>query len=215
MSPLRVDELSAALDALSLARGDHVLDVGAGRGELARLVVERHGARVTAVDRSAEACARARAATSGLPVEVIEADIGTFIASSGCPRALGAACAVGSVHAFGSGRASWERARESLAPLARVVLVADLVALGERSASCFDLASLEPLSSRLGEPLLVLPPSRVLAYERAWCAAVEAHLTTHPHDPRNAWAIQRLEWSRSAETSTAFAETAFAVFVIE
>jgi hypothetical protein len=122
---------------------------------------------------------------------------------------------VGSVHAFGSGHASWERAREALTPLAQRVLLADLVALGERSMACFDLASLDALASPLGEPLLVLPPSRALTYERAWCAAVDAHLKAHPHDPRNAWATQRLEWSRSAETSTAFAETAFAVFVIE
>jgi SAM-dependent methyltransferase len=54
--------------------GEHVLDVGCGKAELAHDLVQRAGARVTGIDVSAESLAFARAHFASDRLELIEAD---------------------------------------------------------------------------------------------------------------------------------------------
>jgi SAM-dependent methyltransferase len=75
LSSERVDELIRLLDPGTRPR---VLDVGAGKGELDIRLVERHGARVVAIDRSPYAVADLRKSAAaripGADLEVLEMD---------------------------------------------------------------------------------------------------------------------------------------------
>ncbi len=67
---------------LDLRRGDHLLDVGGGWGELARFAAANHGARVTSINISEEQMRHARERCRGLDVEIVRCDYrdlrGTF-----------------------------------------------------------------------------------------------------------------------------------------
>jgi cyclopropane-fatty-acyl-phospholipid synthase len=60
--------------SLSLAPGDHVLEIGCGWGGFARYAAETRGCRVTGITISREQAALARERTRGLPVEILEQD---------------------------------------------------------------------------------------------------------------------------------------------
>jgi SAM-dependent methyltransferase len=70
-----VPAAQAVVDAARLQRGERVLDVGAGTGNVA-LIAARAGARVTAVDPAARLreVVRAEAAREGLDIEVLAGD---------------------------------------------------------------------------------------------------------------------------------------------
>lgn len=215
MNAMREDELLALLAQAELQRGDAVLDLGGGRADLGRLCVQRYGCLATSVDRSPAACELARERTAGLDVDVLCQDARAHLETA--PRRdLALAAALGALHAFGTGVASWTRALEALEARARFVLLGDLVALGPRAAAEMDVATLEeiaPLLSRARDRV-VLGADRVIAYEEAWCEAVDAYLDAHPGDPRSAWATQRIAWSRDAARHAAWRELAFVALLI-
>jgi hypothetical protein len=123
---------------------------------------------------------------------------------------------LGALHAFGSGLPSWTTAIDALTPRARYVLVGDLVALGASAATEMDVATvaqLGPLFSR-AQCRIELGPDRVIAYENAWCTAIEHFLEAHPGDPRESWARERIAWSRKPETVDAWNQLAFVTLLI-
>lgn len=215
MCPLTETELTRLLDAASLSPGDRVLDLGGGRGDLAALVARRLGASVICVDRSPAACDQARARTAGLDVAVRCEDALSHVRTVP-PGSLALACAVGAIHAFGAGTASWNDAEAELGRLARRVLVADLVALGPSAAEAFEVAPLDSLSlSKRAQERVVLSPERVREYEHAWADGLRRHLDAHPDDPRADWARGRIAWTTEPSLRTARSELAFAAFLID
>ncbi len=56
-------------DGLTIAAGDHILDVGSGIGGPARYLAERFGCRVTGIDLTAEFCAVARRLTVNMSLQ--------------------------------------------------------------------------------------------------------------------------------------------------
>ncbi len=221
MCPLEEGELTELLAPAALTPGDRTLDLGGGRGDLACLLARRFGCEATSVDRSAQASEAARARAAGLTVRVEQADARAHLQraeAGGEPLAL--LSLVGAIHCFGTGRQGWARALEAVAPRARRLLVGDLAATTPRAAEAFEVALLDELDLPGGagreEVLasLVLGPERVLAYERAWCASVAAHVAAHPDDPRSAWARQRIAWTDEPSLREARAELVFAVFLL-
>lgn len=203
MCPLREEELLALLDVAELAPAERTLDVGGGRGDLARLCAARYGVSASTVDRSAQATEEARRRAGSLSVEVVLGDGAGHLATI-APGSLALGSAVGAVHCFGTGLAGWTEAVRALAARARRVLVGDLAARTDEAAAAFDVARLDAvegdsLARAVGRPralaTLVLDATRVAAYERAWCASVAAHVAAHPSDPRNDWARARLAWT--------------------
>jgi SAM-dependent methyltransferase len=77
MNPLSGTTLNEAIDELRLAAGSRVLDLGCGKGEALRRVVERYDAHGIGVDLSPFALAQARAASMELrhgTLQLVEAD---------------------------------------------------------------------------------------------------------------------------------------------
>jgi hypothetical protein len=215
MNPLALHELTALLDVAGLGSGDRVLDLGGGRADLARLCVTRFGCVATSIDRSPAACEAARERCRGHAVDVICQDALVHLEHAD-PRALGLAAAMGALHAFGSGLPSWTGALDALTPRARWTIVADLVALGAGAATEMDVATMAQLAPVLerAECRVELGPDRVIAYERAWCAAIECYLASHPGDPRAAWARERIAWSRAPKIVEAWNQLAFVVLLV-
>lgn len=217
MNPLTEAELIQLLDAAELSPGGLVLDLGGGRGDLARLAAQRYRCSATSVDWSPAACEAARARTQALGVEVVCQDARTYLqlrSTASPPVAL--AAALGALHAFGSGLPSWTGAVEGLGPHARRVLVGDLVALGAAAAREMDVVTMGQLDPLLRRAVarVVLKPARVIAYERAWCNAVDEFLRAHPGDPRSDWALERIAWSRAPQRESAWDELAFVALLL-
>lgn len=210
MNPLREDELLATLRSAGLRPGDRVLDLGAGRGDLARIAARELGCSAVAVDRSEAACAVARERTRGLDVEVICGDAREVLARLPGTFALG--CALGAVHAFGERAPGWTAARTALARTCARVLLADLVATGDEAAREFEVARIDELA--LGAPARVLDAARVREYEHAWSSSLARWLEAHPGDPRAEWARARVAWTDDPALRAARAELAFAAFVV-
>jgi SAM-dependent methyltransferase len=215
MNPLHAHELEALLDAASPRPDERVLDLGGGRGDLARLCVTRFACTATCVDRSPAACDAARERAGGLAVEVVCQDALTYVRTER-PTGLGLVAALGALHAFGSGLPSWTTALDVLAPISRWALVGDLVAVGATAATEMDVATMAQLGPVLAraECRVELGPDRVLAYERAWCAAVDRFLVAHPGDPRSDWARERIAWSRSPRIEAAFGQLSFVALLV-
>jgi SAM-dependent methyltransferase len=81
-NPIAPDKIERLLELLPLTADAEALDLGCGRGELSLRLIERFGARVTAVDRSAPmleaARERARAAGALARVRLVETDVAEF-----------------------------------------------------------------------------------------------------------------------------------------
>lgn len=215
MNALSEDELASLLDGADLRVGDRVLDLGGGRADLARRCVSRFGCTAISVDRSPAACEMATARAGSLAIEVLCQEARTYLEHTS-PMGLGLAAALGALHAFGSGLPSWTTALEALRPRARHVLVGDLVALGPVATREMDVATMPQITRLLSgvTSRIVLGPERVIAYERAWCDAIEAYLRDHPHDPREPWAEDRIAWSRAPERAEAWNQLAFVAMLV-
>ena len=70
------EDTALVISALRVTRGERVLEIGTGRGEIA-LTLARRGARVTATDinPAAAAIAAARAQSEGVALEVLVGDM--------------------------------------------------------------------------------------------------------------------------------------------
>ena len=214
MSPLTEEELTRLLTPAALSPGDRVLDLGAGRGDLAVLLSRRFGSRVVSVDRSPAACEEAQRRTVGLDVDVRCEDAALYVRAAE-PGSFALASAVGALHAFGSGIESWTNAESELGRIARRVVVADLVALGPHAAKEFEVAPLEKLTLRgRSQAHEILSPGRVHDYERAWADGLARHLEAHPDDPRADWARERIAWTEDPSLRLARSELAFAAFFV-
>jgi len=215
MNALAEHELTAMLDAAALTTDERVLDLGGGRADLTRLCATRYGCAGTSVDRSPAACESARERCAGLAIDVVCRDARAHLEDV-APASLGLGVALGALHAFGSGPSSWAMAIDALAPRARFVLVGDLVALGASAATEMDVATMEQVAPFLtrAKCRIELGPDRVLAYERAWCVAIERFLEAHPRDPRESWARERIAWSRTPAIAHAWEQLAFVTLLI-
>lgn len=69
-----VEKLEMICDKLGITAGQHVLDIGCGWGGFAKYAAETRGCRVTGISISKEQIAYAREFTTGLPVEIVDAD---------------------------------------------------------------------------------------------------------------------------------------------
>ncbi|UJR86535.1 class I SAM-dependent methyltransferase [Sandaracinus amylolyticus] len=201
-NPLVLAELDALLERAPVAPGERVLDLGAGRGDVALRVP---GARLTLVDRSEVYLDEARARSRGRAhVELVLADAATYLEALQGDISL--AVCLGASHAL----SGMDAAARALSQRARRVLIGDLVSLGPRAEETFGAPRLESLS--LGAPHVVLGPERVRAYEDAWSRAVSAHLEAHPDEPAAEWARGRIAWMR--EHDDVLSELAFAAWVL-
>jgi SAM-dependent methyltransferase len=211
MGPLELDELDVLLDEAELERGRRVLDLGAGRGDVALRCVSRHGMLATLVDRSPVFAAEATARAGRTPgVEIVCEDAARHVERWREDVAL--AVCLGATAALG-GIESAARALERALVGGGAILVGDLVALGPAAASALEL----PLLDGIRPPgrsarRLILGRERVAAYERRWAHAIEQHLTQHPNDPGAAWARGRLGWMASLGAISE--ELAYAVWLL-
>ena len=116
-NPISERSLEAVLDLLALGRGDRVLDVGCGRGELLVRIAERTGAGGLGIDASDEQIAaareqaRARAPEAELTFEA--ADAGALEAPDG---GVTLAACLGSTHALGGLDGTLSRLTPLVAP---------------------------------------------------------------------------------------------------
>lgn len=212
MNPLREDELVQLLEPLGLKAGDRTVDLGGGRADLSRLLVERFGCIATSVDASPAACEAARQRAPG--VEVIVARAEDWLTRNPT-QGHALVAAVGAVHAFGDGLAGFRNALASVH--ARHLLFADSVALGPDAARKFEVARVEEVEALFRGRVVSavhLGPERVAAYEQAWCDALRAYLVAHPGDPREDWVRERLAWSEAPDMRRARAELGFRAWVL-
>jgi SAM-dependent methyltransferase len=116
-NPTSADKIRLLGERLDLGSSSRVLDIGAGKGGPARILVDAFGCRVTCVERSTEfaSVARERATAN---IDVVEADGRTFEFESG---AYDAALCLGASFVYGGP----VQTLEALKP------AAPLVALGE------------------------------------------------------------------------------------
>lgn len=214
MSPLTTAELERLLGRALEGSGarPRVLELGAGRGDVSRLAASRFGAHVEAIEQSLPAVELARERCRGLDVDVVAGDASAELAHRELTH-FELTIVVGALQIFGHGRVSWVGAHATLGA-SRRVLLGDMVALGPAAKRTFDVAHRDELAGLEDVALdaMLLPPPRVVAYEEAWCAAVETHLRAHPDDPRAAWGRERLAWSASVRD--AFREVAFLALVL-
>src|SRR5215210_604489 len=98
-NPLALARIDEAIDRLGLGRGDRVLDVGCGPGELLVRIAERTGAGGLGIDSSPIVVEEARRrAADRAPRTGLEFRVGDAGAAEG---PFAAACCLGSSHALG------------------------------------------------------------------------------------------------------------------
>lgn len=117
LDPARIDE---AIDRLGLGRGDRVLDVGCGPGELLVRIAERTGAGGLGVDTSPVVIEQARRRAAA---RAPGADLEFAVRQGGEPEGtFAAACCLGSSHALGGLAAALERLASWIGPDGAVLL---------------------------------------------------------------------------------------------
>lgn len=112
-SPISEERFEAMARRLDLARGDRVLDVGCGTGEMLMRLAERYGILGVGIDRSRESIQKARSNSAtrfrDAPIEWIDGDAAQFEGSG-----FDAALCVGATHAFGMGADAFGLALDGL-----------------------------------------------------------------------------------------------------
>jgi len=191
MNPLSSAKLDEAIEVLELERGARVVDLGCGKGELLRRLVERYAATAIGVDTSPELLAEAR--RHG--IETVEGDATAYdgdgfdlAASVGGPVSLGKLASLvrsGGFVLYGDGY--WRRDPDA----------AYLAALGATREELSDYAG----TIAAGEELGLVPLHAVVAsvddfdrYEWAWSRNGERYAAAHPDEPG---VDQFLAWIRN------------------
>jgi SAM-dependent methyltransferase len=208
MNPLSGTTLNETIDELRLAPGSRVLDLGCGKGEALRRVVERYDAHGVGVDLSPFALAQARAAS-------MELRHGTLQLIEGDALAYHADAPFDVVMALGPG---WEH--DSFSTLIRQVyphaapggllLMADGFWRTEPSTAYLALlgATRDEMGShveniRAGMELGLTPLLAATATQRDWdryewryLGAVERWAVEHPTDPQRGAFLERARAGR-------------------
>lgn len=214
MGPLTRDDLLALLAPLAPTPGRDALDVGGGRADLAIVLHDRLGLRVTSVDRSRVVCDDGGRRIGVRAITIVESDASEHLASAR-PRDLALAACLGSTHALGGLAETVATLAPLLAPDGALI-VGDLVRLADLDDEPFrDL----PASSELDRALaarhlterarVLVAPASLAAYERAWRDATEHHLARHPDDPAAEWARARNDAMRELERRGALDRVAY------
>jgi SAM-dependent methyltransferase len=195
MNPLSADTVERAIEALALAPGARVLDLGCGKGEILARIVERYGAQGLGVEQSPPLLAIARervAAVSAGTAEIVEGDARTYDASE--PFDLVVCVGPGWEHAsFGALLHDLER---HVAPGGQL-LVGDGYWRADPSAEYLQLLgarrdemTTHDLNSMAGVDLGMQPLWTGSAsqqdwdrYEFGYFATVDRWAAAHPHDP--------------------------------
>jgi SAM-dependent methyltransferase len=225
MNPLAGSTLNEAIDELRLPSGSRILDLGCGKGEALRRVVERYDVHGVGVDLSPFALAQARAASMELrhgTLQLVEADALTYRAESSSDAVM----------AIGPG---WEH--DSFGALIRQVyphatpggllLVADGFWRTEPSAEYLALlgASRDEMGShaenvRAGIELGLTPLWAATATQRDWdryewrhLSAVERWSTEHPTDPQREAFLERARAGRDRYLSGGRDQLGFGIYL--
>jgi SAM-dependent methyltransferase len=222
LGPLAGARLDALVDRLELAPGDHVLELGSGKGDLLVRILRRWpGVTGEGFDRNpwfiAEAIASARAAGVADRLSLIETDVpGVLIADRGAVLAI----AMGATGILGDGAATVAGLAGAVRPGGHV-LFGDGVWLAEppadglaafamtRGELPFGGEGIVAWGVELGlEPVDVetITPAEWDAYESAYTGAIDEWAAANPDDPEHDEFVARaamfrttyLAWRRDA-----------------
>jgi len=209
-NPFGPERLDEVIDLLELGRGEKVLDVGCGTGELLIRLAERFGCHGVGIDSSPgqieEARRRSRERVYYTGLDFVVADVRSEPLPDG-PFAL-AAC-IGSMHALGDGLApALERLAAVTAPGGHV-LIGDgywrrppqpeyLEALGATAGELPDYAGLMAAGEAAGLEAVYATASTQEEWDRyEWQLILNGlrFAAQHPDDPD---AAEVAEWARAA-----------------
>ncbi len=229
LSPLAPATADAIVDALALAPGAPVLDVGCGKAEMLIRAIERHGATGTGVDPNAAFLADARAqAERRVPPGALELVGGRWEDAAFEPGRFAAALCIGATHAFG-------HLTDALRELTSCVRPGGRIAAGDgywkREPDPEYLAVLGSGADELtthaanlatGVSLGLVPRGSFAstdaewdAYEHPYAAAVERFAAEHPDDPDRDAMLARIGAWRAAYERWGRDTLGFGVYVYE
>jgi protein-L-isoaspartate O-methyltransferase len=196
-NPTSDAKVQAVVDVLRLPPGARVVDIGAGKGEMAGRIAEKYGAHCIAVDRRADFCdtARRQAAQRGLQdlVTVQHMDGADFTAED---ASFDAAMCVGAAWVFGGMRGTLTQLARWTRPGGTVVagepfwireppdeyLLAEGVSRQQFATHAGNVALGEAAGLRLAQAV-VSNQDDWDRYESATWLATEDYVRDHPDDP--------------------------------
>lgn len=217
-NPLPRDAATRLLDAIPLAPGARVLDVGCGQATLLLRALERTGASGVGVDVADEAIAIARLRADGrIDPSRLELRAEAFDASAFAEASFDAALCIGSTHAAGGLAGTLRAMRRLLVPNGTALVgeghwirepdPAYLASLGATRDELTDHAGNLAAAEREGFDVIesvVTDRASFDAYEHRYAENVARFVAAHPDDPDAgafadriaAWRDAYLRWGR-------------------
>lgn len=208
-NPIPSSVLDRFIGECALAKGDRLLDIGCGRGELVLRAVERTGCAAIGIDQSPRQVAIARTETARrLP----NADVTFHEAAAGAVplelRSFRIVACVGSTHAYGGLSNALARITEFLQPSGRL-LIGDgywtepptpeyLDGWGATADELPDLAQFHAWFAQHGLNIsdeYLATVADFDAYEEPWLANLDSYSRAHPDNPDSPG---MLEWANQA-----------------
>jgi cyclopropane fatty-acyl-phospholipid synthase-like methyltransferase len=205
-NPIPAAVLDRFIGECALSKGDRLLDIGCGRGELVLRAVERTGCTAVGIDQSPHQIAIARAEAAR---RVPDADVVFHEAAAGAvpleARAFRVVACVGSTHAYGGLSPALASLTEFLEPSGRL-LVGDgywaeppsVEYLAGWGATADEFPDLTAFHAWFEQHRLNISDEYLAtvadfdAYEEPWLANLDAYTQAHPEDPDSAGMI---EWA--------------------